>query len=287
MLFYIIGGAILLAVILVACGIRFLCIVRKDRRDFAADVAVVEGWIKTVMSMDSPEDIVAYGDTVLTELGWKWRTVNRDSIEGYDDGRARLAEAKYIVAYKAADEAQQIDLLSEMLYYGYKFPKQLDIGFAQADIAGMINDYVDGFRARLVAGEDGSVQLFNELRHRYSLTRLMNHGVDLSVTKDWNQLVAWVYETPSVQDFAGFNTEQVPGWVRARAAEALRMRSLIDGKVVLAYCSIREETVRSQYRDSTKSRWPYRNEIGDVLLADVAKMVDAIHAQERLFVQVL
>ncbi len=105
---------------------------------------------------------------------------------------------------------------------------------------------------------------------------------------NWDDLVTEHIENPALGEFAGINTEPEPGEIRLLAAEALRTQSLKNAKIVLAFCSIKDE-VRGDYSHSGgRSKqivWPYHSEIGDVLLAELAKMVDQIHQEKGLCAQ--
>lgn len=99
---------------------------------------------------------------------------------------------------------------------------------------------------------------------------------------DWNDLTARFYENPSLADFRILNCDPTEGSVRLMAAEALANRSLRDAKIVLAHCAT--ENFIGSYRNE-QIIWPWRSEIGDVLMAELAKMVVAIHAEKMMFVR--
>lgn len=78
----------------------------------------------------------------------------------------------------------------------------------------------------------------------------------------WDNVVAELFENPNLADFIP-RPEQGPGEVRLMAVKALRERSVMHCKLVLAYCNADAET---------------RAEVGDVLTADLAKLIDQAHA---------
>lgn len=79
---------------------------------------------------------------------------------------------------------------------------------------------------------------------------------------NWNSLVARHIKNPNLKDFElGFSSEVSAGEIRLRAAAALRDGDLTEAKIVLAYCN--------------RSGSHYRQEVGDYLAGDLAKMVAA------------
>lgn len=83
---------------------------------------------------------------------------------------------------------------------------------------------------------------------------------------DWNELVVKFYESPGVEDFRNIGFRRNSSQLKLLAAEALRCQSLVNAQIVFAFCS-----------DTNKDL------IGAVLSADLAKMVDAIHADRKMF----
>ena len=78
----------------------------------------------------------------------------------------------------------------------------------------------------------------------------------------WNELAARYLESPVVQDFVETGDFH-QGVMRLRAAQAVAAKDFTMAKIVLAYCN---------YNDG------YRQEVGEVLLADLAKLVVAMKA---------
>lgn len=99
----------------------------------------------------------------------------------------------------------------------------------------------------------------------------------MSFPEDWNELVVNLIEAPLLGYFRHLNKNPQKGEVGLIAAEALRTQSLMLGKLTLAFCA------QEQSRGKGRPFFPYREEIGDVLLADVTKMVERIHAERKLF----
>ncbi len=104
-------------------------------------------------------------------------------------------------------------------------------------------------------------------------------GKPYEAPKDWNKLVVRYFENPSLDDFRNISANRLtPGDCRLMAASALQEESLVLGQIVLALCKIGNND--SSYRPSTS--FPWRDEIGAVLLADVTKMVRRLQKQEQV-----
>jgi hypothetical protein len=95
--------------------------------------------------------------------------------------------------------------------------------------------------------------------------RLVAGIKDLPYPDNWNDLVARHYGTPPFELFIG-QPERGMGDVRLLAAEAIRTGDLALAQIALAYCN----------KNKT-----YRAAVGDVLLAELAKLVEAKLAEIR------
>ncbi len=87
--------------------------------------------------------------------------------------------------------------------------------------------------------------------------------------EDWAELVVRYLKNPDLTDFKDgslrYNHQMPqPGELRLMAAEALRTESLVQGQEVLAHCN--------HYHTGGK----YHKEVGDRLLAELAKLVDQL-----------
>lgn len=141
----------------------------------------------------------------------------------------------------------------------------------------------DNLLAKIRAGER---KAFNALRElitdsysRRNSSPFFNYTRQLfKYPEDWDALVVRYLATPNIDDFKNIKKEPAKGEVRLMAATALREQSLLKGQIVLAFCSSEStEITYSRNQTSTSRRyWVHRDEVGDVLLADVTKMVEAI-----------
>lgn len=97
--------------------------------------------------------------------------------------------------------------------------------------------------------------------------------------EDWDDLVVRFHENPKITDFRWVNEKQSPGAVRHMAARALEQRSLKEAQIVLAFCSL-SDTYYSG-RHTYQKYWPWRDEIGNVLLAELTKMVRKLQIEQN------
>lgn len=179
-------------------------------------------------------------------------------------------------AYQNTEDAyQRIDtLVSFKRAYGqvheYNQPKLgVAIGYTQEHVAALLEGAVQAhYKALLARREDPDG--FNDLREFIARTRkqrdrygtydgdLREAGLDsLPYPEDWNRLVAWHYDTPALDTFAD-QPERGKGDVRLLAAEAIRTDDFTNAQIALAYCNTHTD---------------YRAAIGDVLTAELAKLV--------------
>jgi hypothetical protein len=72
------------------------------------------------------------------------------------------------------------------------------------------------------------------------------------------------------------------GEVLVLATQALAERSLTKAKLALAYATVQEHVNGGRHQRSHK-RFPYREILGDVLVVDLARLVEELHEEQRLF----
>ncbi|MEO6110030.1 MAG: hypothetical protein ABIP50_03410 [Candidatus Saccharimonadales bacterium] len=108
-------------------------------------------------------------------------------------------------------------------------------------------------------------------------------GKKFNVPKDWDELVTTFFKNPSVKQFCN-QRDYAPNEILLVATEALRTHSFIAAKHVLAYSMVSDEH-NSGYGSSRHSQryWPYRDAIGELLLTELAAMVDSVHVTRGLF----
>mgnify|MGYP000977548246 CR=1 FL=1 len=282
MTFYIILIVVVLALIVAAYAAWRTYDTRRktnaaEEQAYRSKMNAVRAWVVSIMSASTPRAVIDIGDgEILKTLDhWGYWPDWSDDIEGLDVARRRLEQARLVVRFEDADQLTQLDMLCDFLWRT-KVPDQFDLGFDANDVAGEINGRLAKARAEVDAGESGAVLRFNVIRQSrdWNFVYLVQHGVVPPACPDnWNDLVVTYFRTPSIETFDGFNPNPEDGRVRLMAAQALRNRSLVLGQVVLAYCS----------KNPSGKRYPYRDEIGDVLLAEVTKMVHAKHDDMGLF----
>jgi hypothetical protein len=94
---------------------------------------------------------------------------------------------------------------------------------------------------------------------------------------DWNKLIVRLFENPSLEVFVGCEREPDPGVVRRRAARALLPdlsweERLVNAQIVLAYANRRDDN----------DQYVWKDEVGEILLAEVSKLVATIHNDQQL-----
>jgi|GEM_PF-4480893 len=94
---------------------------------------------------------------------------------------------------------------------------------------------------------------------------LEKQGIALDSSK-WNEMVAYRRETPGLGAFIGQYPKKAEGYVLRLAADALRDRSFVGAKIVLAYCMFSDR---------------YAREVGE-LRQELARMVSEIEQSEDL-----
>lgn len=195
----------------------------------------------------------------------------REAEDRYDDAvdelhrtkRAQKASKELLDAEQLSDVHEQYEALLAVEDHWLDRSQQLHlIELLRAAATRIFEQLLDRVRA-------GDTLAFVDAR-----VLLAKHGSPMSVQavlvapSDWNDLVARLYENPHLNDFVQMERSMEPNRLLLMSAEALRTRSLTLAKIVLAFCAIK----RARY-----------DELGPVMVADLAKLVDAIHAELGLF----
>jgi hypothetical protein len=277
MFFYIIAVLVVVIVTAIAAG-KWWQRYAEDRRVYNNDVRTIKGWINAINNAKTPHEAADVGSFSYADLMHRDTPSAICAIDGYAEASKRLEQAWNAKEYLEADMVGQLKLLRNFLGDYPAFPTQFNIGFTKSDIPQMINDRVAELRIGAEQGSVDEVLQFNVVLQLGDWAWLTMYGVEPLVCPDnWNEKVAQHFKAPSIKTFDGFTSDPQPGTVRLLAVRALRERSLVLGKVVLAYCDIRRGKDHLPH-------YPYHQEVGDVLLAELAKMVDAIHVERKLFV---
>lgn len=156
-----------------------------------------------------------------------------------------------------------------------------------AEVMGLHSEVTSGVIVRMVlkelalaeAGDAAALKRFMHFSDKYRSKFAAELADSLSFPPMWNDLVAHLIKTPQLLHFRGVDKNPKNGKVGLLAAESLRTQSLVLGKLVLAFCS------HERGGSGKRPFFPHREEIGGVLLADVTKMVDSLHAAKQLFVK--
>lgn len=306
---YILAGlAILTAILMVVVGIKAVRKQKARRRRQQEREAnrqawekklrnEVQQWIERIETAQSDEEILEAGAYPIEVRHLEPEGAFDEALQKYtaakERNRRRAQVDEYAAKYAAATPAGKADLCVEMRREHYL-----------SDVLGLTDDEVGGRVVELIleelsAAREGDASALLRILNFRTVYRIDNEyasnlyflndeqKASLAIPSDWDDLVTELLETPSIHDFQLIQRQPAPGAIRLLAAQALDERSLKLGKIVLAFCSRREDVMGDGgYRNSGRSRqavWPYRQEIGDVLLAEVTKMVYAIHAERGMF----
>lgn len=304
---YILAGlAILAAIVIVVVGVKAVRKQKARRRRQQEREAnrkasekrlknEVQQWIERIEAAQSDEEILEAGAYPLAVRHLEPEGTLEEALRKYtaakERNRRRTEIDEYAAKYAAATPAGKADLCIEMRREHYL-----------SDVLGLTDDEV-GWRVvelmleELSAAREGDASALLRFLNFRTVNRIDNENssilyflnekqkASLAIPGDWDDLVTELLETPSIHDFQLIQRQPAPGAIRLLAAKALDERSLKLGKIVLAFCSVREDVMgTSGYRggQSRQAVWPYRQEIGDVLLAEVTKMVYAIHSERNM-----
>lgn len=254
-------------------------------------------WIEQVNAAETDEDVLQVGVFPYDRYDFRIEGALKDAHDKFyaaeQRERRRAKVQKYIKDYdEASTPAQKAELCIELCIEHY-LSDVLDL--TSETVGDRIVELLLEELSAAQGGDARALLRFLDFRrsHRFgryeTLAGILNDEQKemLAFPDNWDDLVTDLLETPSIFDYMFIQRQPAPGAVRLLAAEALDKRSLKLGKQVLAFCSQREEVMGDSGYRGGKSRqiiWPYRQEIGDVLLAEVTKMVHAIHAERGMFV---
>ncbi len=257
----------------------------------AMNLSEMQRWVAKIDAAQTDEEILATGDTSLSWHKYK-NSGFSEAFQKFVDAETRARRASQVCEFKNLYQAAQ------NVYEKVELCVRIYHEALSEDVIGVPKDEVGAHICDLILQEladarknlDSQALLcFLAMSVKYSRPRNWvlseEQQASLELPDDWDDLVVELLENPSIYDF-GLRADIEPGSVRMMAAEALRTRSLKLGKLVLAYCSIREDVYGDSNRHAGRSRqivWPYRGEIGDVLLAEVTKMVHSIHVERNMF----
>ncbi len=279
----------------------------REQEQLNKAVEVVQAWVDGITNATTDKQILSHVTHYdLTDSYYTRRVVNNDHFPGYVEARSlyvaaerRKQDRKEINAFNTRRKrAVGADEAVVLLAFKHNESRLFEMatGLSVEQTGELIVELVLADLELARAGDANALRRFLSFRRVQSKNVLGVYAPyswlearwdDMAFPEEWNDMVTEMIESPSLRDFEGVSHEPQPGMVRQMAAQALQERSLYLGKVVLAYCSVTEDVLGDTgYRSSGRSRqriWPYKQEIGDVLLADVTKMVHAIHVEQKLF----
>ncbi len=271
---------------------------RAAAKGLAEYKTLVEKWVKKVEATASDSDLYYFSDKepviehiFLNEGGYHYRQRLRVWIQ-YDikefcklnsryqhakkkvEGARKRLSSPALPAQKIYDNvknasgADKLSYLYELL--GYSSSGVLsDIGLTSYQVIVWIKQTYLGALDKARSGnreEFLQLRAFFATRKEYHLRKPI-HGKP----KDWAELVVRYLDNPDLSDFKEGNrwySHEMPqkGELRLVAAEAIRIESLLQCQEVLAYCNYNSK---------------FRKEVGDRLLAELAKLVDRLQAEAR------
>jgi len=298
MYLFVIGGVG--AAVLALVFVRLLKSLRKKRKRKAAFELAKE---RQAEIREWAEGILALGDDIgaLVESGPMPHMSNSGAylVEGYTwclhtevKSLVRKAEANRNAAFGAKDGVYEVrrwldekprerglfGALEYLLGEGSLARKYIEQALSTSlddvrqELEGLVVGYINWSADKARRGDaeafDKLMQFFDKIGSGWSVRNYKKVGMSFEYPSDWNDLVARFYRSPAVHHFIGLEPNRQTGYWRQQAAEVLRRRgSLTDALMVLAVADQR-----------THHGHVWREEIGDRLLSDLAKLVTRLRA---------
>lgn len=254
---------------------------REAQAKHQADLTFVNNWISRVEHAGNDKELFE-----IEELPYEYRK----HFEGSRLKAAREKHFKASISYGCEEESQRVasairDLEDPAALVRAKInlvrkPDKRALEILNTAVESLEKEIRQWFEDALEAARSGDKNQFFAIcnfMEEEPATR-SSKGISFDYPDDWFDLVAQNVENPNIKDFAILNTDVEDGSIRQLAAEAIRDRSLTKAKIALAFCAI------SKYHYKHPKTFPHRDEIGDVMMADLAKMVAELHAEACMFV---
>lgn len=284
---------IIIGIVTVLCVTLFVVLkVRKNRRAQAEYERPLREWLDQVQGVSTLAEQVALGQPPVLDKHSRHHVpqdLYRNSQSVYEEVKTRQAvENKLIAKKQMLERAGQLVAtlqVNQCILSEAWVLKRLNRFFevdgwhlkddTSADITWLRERHAASAEAwaneQLLAARDLDREAFGALRAFVVSSRYRDESEYERITGHryryparWNQLMIQFVRNPYLSDFVNVN-DLAPGRVSLIAAKALREQSLIRGLLVRAYC-----------RDSE-----YRREVGDVLFADITKMVEQLQSAGR------
>lgn len=276
----------------------------KERVTTKAEQPTLE-WVINVEKATSDDDIVAvkrfYVDTYRGQRHLRDTAREGAACQKFDDANRRVKSRQLGKELMGTPNDTAMGIL-RLCTNG--LDSQLAFGVDESELPRLFQDALSA--------------MMNDVRQNRSLTALYgykaildDYGLGAACTKmaiaqptypaDWDDLVVSMMPSPTVSDFKNVGDKAV-GEVQLMAGEALRTHSIKVAKLVLAYCQVEREEYGEAvhgtsygfygtgYTSGGRSKQvlnPFRDAIGDVLLAELIKMVDAHERTATYTVQML
>lgn len=224
-------------------------------------------WVKQVLGADSDEEVLDTEGFHVYSQQKPWL----ESIPRYDHAQARYRAASRRSRNKERCEELVLSLESDSVFGRYlalveiHSSPEYQSGTGITDMQAKLS-LRELFTALINQVRKGDLDAFNQLQKIFNDDRRRPEFVNYP--EDWDDLVVMHLENPYMADFIHARKEFAGGELRLLAAEALRTSSLKDAKIVLAACN----------------QWERRHskEVGDVLLAELAKFVEKENSELAL-----
>jgi type II secretory pathway pseudopilin PulG len=174
----------------------------------------------------------------------------------------------------------------------FVFGEGADRAFLQARYDEKLSELVSVI---LAADRHDAELLFRKLRHKLASMRndflwsLRDRFPDyegalaFNLPYEWHDLVALFIKAPELEDFRIKKEDRLSVRdVLALATSAVNDRSLTDAKLALAYAAVQEHGYGSR-RQRSRKWFPYREMLGDELVGDLARLIEELHEERKLF----
>lgn len=244
-------------------------------------------WVHKIEAAVTDEQVLACGEPLI----WRYEYSRADLLR---KKRSQQARQKFWGAWKRDQTSKfhaKFVQLTEPYDRAKAFIEGHDKGYAYEEAFGMtapqvVMSFLDDLEMThqlVLSGNRVAMHGFEQIIGIKQSTFYAKHSIAKpSYPTYWDDVVVRVIPSPAVSDFKN-TPELAVGDVRLKAAEALRQKNRKLAKLVLAYCLIEREIVgESSYRRyssggrSKQIVWPHREAIGDILVAQLIVMVEAM-----------
>ena len=274
-----ITGIIILLAAAIGTGIFFgIRAIARSRKARAQQKTLK--WVICIEDATEVEEIASYYSLRLNRTAYAYE-YGRDPLDDHERQAAaerKFADAKRQVAsrrvkQKLGDSPEPYHVAAACLaVHNDKLDASLALTIEESELGAL---FVEAMSLTLDMVRQGDMVAMNGYKDAMADTRGIQHlcakyGVPTpTYPGDWDDLVVKFIDNPSVEDFK--NTPRLPvSAVRSMAGTAVVINDLKLAKLVLAYCLVQQVGYEAKSRQVI---WPFRDAIGDVLLAELIKLV--------------